>query len=200
MKQQAFERKNEFKTEFGGSLLKKSNPKSARPLVTKKPMHFVLKSSKAKNEYSMRAPRNMKAIRLIIEEEAKKCGVAIHQFANVGNHLHLLIRIKRRESYKRFIRSVTARISQQVTRATKGEPSPIGRFWDYRPYTKVVEWGRHYSIAHDYVVLNRLEGLGLISRAKTEERRLTQFSRIHIYVDYELLDELENKNSVRRSG
>ncbi|MFZ4404442.1 MAG: hypothetical protein ACOYOK_10105, partial [Pseudobdellovibrionaceae bacterium] len=78
--------------EFGGSLLKKSNAKVARPISTKHAMHIVLRSDRAKGASSMLAAKNSKKIQRIIWNQAQRCGVRIYEYANVGNHLHLLLR------------------------------------------------------------------------------------------------------------
>jgi len=36
------------------------------------------------------------------------------------------------------------------------------KFWDYRPWTRIVEWKKAYSIAKDYVIQNHLEAMGLV--------------------------------------
>jgi hypothetical protein len=47
------------------------------------------------------------------------------------------------------------------------------KFWDYRPFSRVVEWSKAYRIAKDYVLLNQLEGLGIIPYQPNRLRQLT---------------------------
>lgn len=42
------------------------------------------------------------------------------------------------------------------------------KFWDYRPFTRVIEGGRReYLAVADYILVNRLEGLG-VDRIRAE--------------------------------
>src|SRR5262249_36517623 len=74
---------------FGGSLVKGNNPKTKRPLESKLPIHLTLRSKKS----VMRLPKNFRAVGLAIENTSKKYGVRIYERANVGNHLHMVIKI-----------------------------------------------------------------------------------------------------------
>ena len=80
------------KLEFGGSLNKKSNPKTARMISTKHAMHLVLRSDLAKGSRSLLNFRLQ--IDQILQKQANDCQVKIYQKANAGNHLHLLIYLK----------------------------------------------------------------------------------------------------------
>ena len=51
-----------------------------------------------------------------------------------------------------------------MTGATKG--NPVGKFWDQVAYSRVVEWGRSFRFAGNYVMINELEGIGLRSYRK----------------------------------
>lgn len=158
---------------FGGSLLrtsrgklKTSNPKTKRPLSTKHTMHLVLKSSLAKGDWSFRSLRNRKNVDQTVRRHAARYGIRIYEYANVGNHLHILIRVKNRFTYQPFIRSLTGHLTLLVTGARKGTKLKQ-KFWDFRPFSRVVEWKKAYSVVKDYVVLNQLEAIGLISRYPT---------------------------------
>jgi hypothetical protein len=37
-------------------------------------------------------------------------------------------------------------------------------FWDFRPFTRVVKDWRGFKIASDYVVLNKLEAVGIVPK------------------------------------
>ncbi|MFZ4402906.1 MAG: transposase [Pseudobdellovibrionaceae bacterium] len=147
--------------EFGGSLLKKSNAKVARPISTKHAMHIVLRSDPAKGTYSMLAANRSKKIQRIIWTQARRCGVRIYEYANVGNHLHILLRLSRRDGFRNFLRSITGLIARLVLGAEKGKAQGL-KFWSYRPYSRLVDWKKGYQIAKDYVIQNHLEALGLV--------------------------------------
>jgi len=147
--------------QFGGSLLKKSNAKTKRPLSTKHAMHVVLRSSKAKGEWSLRSLKNQKIVEKLTRTLAKKYSIKIYEYANVGNHLHLLIKLSNRYTFAPFIRALSGSIALKVTGSNKLKALKE-KFWDYRPWTRIVEWKKAYSIAKDYVIQNHLEAMGLI--------------------------------------
>lgn len=180
---------------YGGELLKKAAArKRGRPLVTKSPMHLVLRSSLAKGAWSFQTPKNARKVSELTRRFAKKYGVQLLHGANVGNHLHLMIRLRRRQAYVPFIRALTGAIAMTVTDTSKwrnrgrtrvaiaaghGEtrkrevPTSATaqtklKFWDYRPFTRVIEGGRReYLAVADYILVNRLEGLG-VNRIRAE--------------------------------
>ncbi len=158
MKQLKFDFAKKNALEFGGSLLK-GNARSKRPLDSKKPIHLVLR--RAANQPSMRSPKNYLLVDIVIKEAAKEYGVTVYSFANVGNHLHLALRISSRRLWSRFIREITGRIAQHIGQ-TKG-------FWMHKPFTRVVSgWGKAYTIVRKYIHLNNLEAEGKIDRRKIE--------------------------------
>ena len=150
---------------FGGSLLKGNHPKGSRPLSSKHAMHIVLRSEIAKRELSMRHPRHR--VDDIVHQQAEKWGVRIYRYANVGNHLHILVRVGSRKLYQGFIRSIAGLIARSVLNSQRGRSSQQ-KFWQARPFTRVVRWGRDYIRAKDYVVLNAREALGFLSPRKAK--------------------------------
>lgn len=139
---------------FGGSLLK-SHPKGARPLDSKFPIHLVLRA----RESTMRSPKNYGRVSKIISATAKKHGVRTYDCANVGNHIHMVIRISNRKRWSAFIRELTGGIAQ-IARSSRP-----GQFWLYRPFTRIIRsWKTAFKSACDYVYLNQLEADGHICR------------------------------------
>lgn len=122
-------------------------------------MHLILRSTKAKGEWSFRRTQNEKKIREIVKKFAQKYGVKIHSLANVGNHLHFEIQLSNRQLYKPFIRAITASIAMAVTGASRWKPGQ-GKFWDYRPFTRIVIGFKALLKLRDYIAINRLEGFG----------------------------------------
>lgn len=105
--------------QFGGSLLK-GNPKIQRPLSPKKPLHLVLKSKWTFGEKSMLTRQNSKIVDQIIRKQAKTFGVRLYHLVNVGNHLHLVVKIEDRKLYRKFIRAISGLIPRQVLKKERG--------------------------------------------------------------------------------
>ena len=85
--------------------------------------------------------------------------VRVYQFANVGNHLHLLARCRERRALQTFLRAFAGLIARAVTGAERGRPS--GRFWDTLAYSRVITWGREYCSVRAYILDNEFEAGGL---------------------------------------
>lgn len=151
---------------FGGSLLKNSNAKTKRPLDSKLPVHLVMRS----NVSMMRMLKSFGLVNEAVRGIAKKYGVKIYEYANVGNHLHLLVRIKNLRLWASFIRELSGRVAQ-VAQGLKG-PQKSGlakKFWSQRPFTRIIRgWKKPFQIAREYVNLNLLEAEGFISRNQTK--------------------------------
>ncbi len=137
---------------FGGPLLKKSNAKTARPVSTKHVMHLVLRSSQARDAWSFSSSKNRKIITEILKRRAKEAGIRMVDFANGGNHLHLLLRTRSREAFQRFVRTVTGDISMRLTGACKGQELRR-QFWDFRPWTGIFEdFRRSANFLEDFIL------------------------------------------------
>jgi REP element-mobilizing transposase RayT len=170
------------KSDFGGSLLT-SNPKEQRPLSTKKTIHLVLKSKVAFGQRSLLAPRFVDKVNFIVQSQARLCGVRIYSFVNVGNHIHLIVKITNRTLYKRFIRAVTGLIARLITNKQRSQAKHLSGsaesstsaskdsaslkmqsdkqstqkagFWLARPFTRYVTWGNEYSRVKKYMIKNQ---------------------------------------------
>lgn len=152
--------------QFGGSLLK-GNPKEKRPLPVKGTLHLVLKSKRAFGARSMLAKSHVNQIDRIVRKQAKACGVKIYHFVNVGNHLHLVVRIESRVLYRMFIRSISGLIARQVLKKERGPQNLLENknswaketqkfaFWVARPFSRLVAWGRDYNNLASYMQKNR---------------------------------------------
>ena len=178
-----------FKTHprfFGGALLD-GKRKSIRPLSKKDSIHFVLKSPWAMGQDSFLASRNKKAIERIIKKFAKKFGVKIYQQAINSNHIHLLLMITHRYLYRAFIKAVSGMIASHVmgqqsflyfsksrrllksgdgVNDVKARDKKVDKpqgFWQFRPFSRVVNWGLDFKKCTGYLKQNALEALGFIS-------------------------------------
>ncbi len=199
---------NLFKKEslsYGGDLQTKRKGRAyARPLSTKQTMHLTLRSTKAKGKMSFL--RYKKEIQALLKKFAHKNNIQLVSSANVGNHLHLQIKLSRRDNYKPFIRAITAAIAMKVSgrnkwsvqkmKASVMDPSsstsvnggasivsratPNGgasviskasansgtsgmhphKFWDRRPFTRIVIGHQAVLRLKDYIRLNQFEGMG----------------------------------------
>lgn len=150
--------KNQIPRQFGGMLLK-GNAKTARPLSTKHAIHLVLKSKLATGSRSFLAARNSKRIDTILRRTAKSKGIRLYRLVNVGNHLHLVMRLDRatplagRRAFCSFIRAVTGLIARQVMGAERNRGQGI-KFWQARPFTRLVSWGRDFNTLSRYMLKN----------------------------------------------
>lgn len=164
---------------FGGALLH-GRRKTLRPLSRKDSVHFVLRSEWAMGPDSFLAKRNYASIEHIIKRFAKKFGVRIYQQSINSNHLHLLIRITNRTLYRAFIKAISGQIashvmgqqsfklyaeSRQQTKAGDGRNSlneALESFWQFRPFSRLVHWGRDFKICTSYLKQNILEAFGFV--------------------------------------
>jgi len=132
--------------------------KLERPLSSKRWIHLVLKSDKAKGRLSLLTATNQIYVRRLIYAKGKQFGIAIADYANVGNHLHLKIRCTSRVAFQRFLRSVTTQIARKVTGARRGKK--FGRFWQHLAYTRVLQSALEELRLKGYFVANRREAIG----------------------------------------
>lgn len=144
---------------YGGELFKTRKGRSQpRPLDTRNTMHLVLRSSKAKGNWSLK--RHASKIKQIVAKFSQKHGVKVVSLANVGNHLHFQIKLSNRYTYNPFIRAITSAIAMTVTGQSRWNKVEMGSFWDYRPFTRVVQGFKDFLNLRDYIKINQLEGFG----------------------------------------
>ena len=161
MRQTSFSFLKDYKKEFGGSLLL-GKRKMRRPLSTKKPLHLILKSSHT----GVFNPGN-RSLEKLIRSQAEKFQIQIYDLALNWSHVHILIRIRDRADYVKFIRALTSIISFKLR---KFKPA-LKEIFTLRPFTRVIEWGRDFKRVLSYQILNQLESLGFIKRDKKSNKR-----------------------------
>lgn len=142
--------------EHGGEV-RKGKRKLARPLVTKRPMHLTLRSSKARGVWNFLKRKGQ--IHLTMLDTAEKFSIKILGYENVGNHLHLIIQGKSRRQIRAFLRVFPQKVMFLVTGAKKGNAK--GRFFDEIIYSRIVEWGKDYRNLVSYFGKNAIKALGL---------------------------------------
>src|SRR4051794_24281934 len=116
-------------------------------------MHVVLTSERARGAWSLR--RHERAVRETLRDAAHRFGIRVYDFANVGTHLHLLVRARRRDAFQAFLRSFAGIVARRVTGARRGQP--IGRFFSGLAWSRVVAWGRDYLGVRHYIFRNEIE-------------------------------------------
>jgi REP element-mobilizing transposase RayT len=151
-----------------GGTTRAGKRKIARPIDPKRPIHVTLKSSQARGELSLLHPKNAKRIAAETTRLAIRYGIRLYQYANAGNHLHVLISGKTRRSIQDFMKALSSRISQAVTGARKG--NAFGKFWDATFFSRVVNWGRDFTGMRFYVLKNQLEAEGWAEHDRTSLR------------------------------
>jgi REP element-mobilizing transposase RayT len=155
MLQKSFTQLNRYnRLSFGGSHCK-SRPKLERPLSSKKWIHLVLKSERAKGKWSFLTYRNQQLVKQIIADKARQYGVQIRDLANAGNHLHLMVKFSNRNLFQNFLRAVTGILARAITGARKG--NPIGKFWTGIPFTRVLKSNFEELALKIYFEGNRIE-------------------------------------------
>ena len=137
-----------------GGTLRRGRRKLERPVSTRRPMHVVLASHRARGPWSLR--KHERVVRDALRAMAHRFGVRVYEFANVGSHLHLLVRARRRDAFQGFLRSFAGLVARRVTGARRGRPS--GRFFNGLAWSRVVGWGRDYLGVRHYVFRNDIEG------------------------------------------
>ncbi len=150
----------EFKKDFGGALLR-GNAREKRPISLKRPLHLVMRSSMARGQLSFLNQKRRKRIEDLLRRTAASNDVKLYRYANSGNHLHLIVLPSSREAFNSFVRAISGLIARLTLGAEKGSAKGL-KFWDARPFTRIIEWGRDFTRACAYVLQNRLEALGFI--------------------------------------
>lgn len=170
---------------FGGALLA-GKRKSIRPLSAKDSIHLVLRSEWATGKDSFLARRNCNEVNRILAQFTKRFGVRIYQKAIAGNHIHLLVKITSRRLYRGFIKAISGKIASLAMGGRsfldfyeaknsslspeRGDGSRSGsseqNFWQFRPFSRVVNWGNDFRGCMNYLKQNTLEALGIIPYKK----------------------------------
>jgi REP element-mobilizing transposase RayT len=152
---------------FGGSDLK-GNAREKRPFHKHMFSHLVMRSRLAIGERSLLRAAHKKIVEEIVRGAARLFSVKIERFVNVGNHLHILIKAPNRPAQANFLRTISGRIVRQVMGVEKGSPGRFEKFWDSKPFTRLLAWGRAFRAVTHYLSLNSLEAIGF---TKVDARR-----------------------------
>lgn len=139
-----------------GGCIGKGRRKGARPLERRKLIHLVMRSKKARGKYSLKGLQREQQIHSLVYQQATRYGVRIASFANVGNHLHILLRFQSRHLFQNWLKLITGKIARLVTQARKGQA--FGRFWDGLAFTRLIKSRTDGERVLSYVMANSFEG------------------------------------------
>jgi hypothetical protein len=151
--------KNSSRKTHGG-IYSTGKRKSKRPFDSKKPIHLVVRSSRAVGSRSFWHPNNKSKVDSIVHKFAAQNGIKIFDYSNNGNHLHISLKAPDRRAFQKYLRTAAGLIPRLITKAKKGEPR--GKFWDALAFTRVADWGRSFNNLRAYIYRNVLEAAGII--------------------------------------
>jgi REP element-mobilizing transposase RayT len=162
-------------TEHGGSV-RPGRRKIARPFSARRPMHVVLRSTLARGRWSLRRPETEELLRKVMRTLAHRNDVRVYEFANAGNHVHMVVRAKQRPHFQAFLRAFAGIAARLVTGARRGRP--VGKFWDDLAYSRLLRWGREFDRARAYVIRNEFEARGLLPYEPRRKGSPTRHERL----------------------
>jgi hypothetical protein len=143
--------------------------KVERPIDTRRPMHVVLRSTRACGAWSLRRRECERIVLRLLRRFTRRYDIRLYEFANSGTHLHLLLHTKSRLALQNFLRAFAGMTARLITGARKG--FAVGKFWDFLSYSRIVSWGRDFRGVRAYVVQNIFEAMGLIAYRPRDPRR-----------------------------
>ncbi len=166
----------QHRREHGGDV-RAHTRKLHRPLEPGLNHHLVLRSERARGNWSFLHRRNRSRIERLIYTQAANQGIRIDRLANVGNHLHLIVLFRDALAFRRFLKAIGGLIVRAVTGARKGRAisttngasqaagsnsatSVKRKFWDGLAYTRLVTWGRELNAVRAYLGKNQIEAIG----------------------------------------
>ena len=143
----------------------KGKRKTSRPFTPKTSLHIVLKSNRAKGTWSLQHRKNQSRISSMVYVYAARFRIHVYRFANVGDHLHLLVKASERKDLADYLRVLAGRIAITVSGAQK-YVKKIGKFWDHLCWSRLVKWGKEFHFVQRYVFANELEAIDKRLRAR----------------------------------
>ena len=129
-----------------GGVLQKGRRKTLRPLARRRPIHFVLKSTRH-DLYR----RNREIIQSELRRVSEKFHLQVYDLAINHNHCHFIARIPGRKAYIGFIRALTGILARKLGAG----------LWRVLPFSRVLAWGRDYKQMREYLRKNREETAGI---------------------------------------
>lgn len=133
--------------------------KTQRPISTKKPMHIVMRSTRASGAISLRGSGQRGMVESLLMKYKRRFSIKIYKYSINSNHIHLAVRAYKRENLQNFLRAFAGELALQLLRKFKLK----GKFWDLLAFSRLVEWGKSFRNLIEYVVMNQKEAVGLIA-------------------------------------
>jgi REP element-mobilizing transposase RayT len=88
-----------------------------RPLSTKEPLHLVFKANSIRIRGGFRTSKRFQLIHHLLQKYALKFHIKVEQISVQGDHLHLLIRTRRRSQFQNFFRVFAGQIAQRMEKS-----------------------------------------------------------------------------------
>ena len=129
-----------------------SNPKTRRPVSTKRSMHIVLKTELLAFRQTKSFLGKERNILEKLKQLRRRCGFRLYRVVIMQNHIHLILRVYRRESLIRFLREMGGFLGKLFPGR-----SPL---FSGRPFSRILEWGKDYRGVHCYLEKNEQEKTG----------------------------------------
>lgn len=144
------------KNAHGGSLAY-GRRKEKRPLSFKRPVHLVLRASKARGAWNLL--RHERKVDALLRIQARRHHVRVQNYVNVGNHLHIKLRVYSRESFGAFLKSFAALLARKVTGARRGRAlvGSTKKFWDGLAFTRILYHSIEEKLLARYFTANNIE-------------------------------------------
>ena len=139
-----------MKKYFGGKYLLKKR-KSKRPLDFKKTTHLVVRLKPLLP--ALLSPRD-KNLRNGFQKIAEKYNIKVYQLVFNHSHLHAVILLPNRESYVSFIKELTSKLVRYFSKTIKIN---LKKIFEYRPFTRIVDWGKGIRTLNNYMLKNEKE-------------------------------------------
>lgn len=118
----------------------------------------------------MFTPLHRSQVEGLLNRCAQRYRIRIYRFANVGNHLHLVVQtqnrnhILARRDLASFLRHFAGTVAMLVSGSRKG--ASAGKFWDQPVYSRIISWGREFKGVMIYLVKNIFEAAGFWDRKR----------------------------------
>jgi REP element-mobilizing transposase RayT len=155
---------------YGGELRKKAKNRGHRPLVFRSgTVHLCLRSTKAVGRHSFLSPSIKKPVEDFVRSFSTRKGVQLLSYANVGNHIHLHVKLINTTLYRAWIRGLSSGLAMMAMglEGFKKLRDQGKKFWDQRPFSRVIQSFKHFLTTKAYIEINILEGMGM-SRKQAE--------------------------------
>jgi REP element-mobilizing transposase RayT len=111
-------------------------------------------------------------IRRLLKQLSHRYQVTVYEHSVNSNHLHVVLRAKTRKGFQTFLRVFAGQVAQKITKAFKGTGLKTS-FWEFPPFTRILEWGKAFLTARQYVLQNQLEADGVIPYQPRKEKKKT---------------------------